>query len=88
MLTHGNDLGNNRVSSPINSKDLGELLEVVSRRFSYREDGVAQPAHAEVIELVIEELNAKLTGQERNVLDDGQTDAPLLVFRELYYSRE
>jgi len=56
MLAHRCDLGNNCIAGPFDTKDLRQLLEVLSCRFSYREDGVAEPAHAQCAQLVIEEL--------------------------------
>lgn len=41
MLTHGHDFGNDRFASPFDAENLGQLLEVLSGRFSYREYGVS-----------------------------------------------
>lgn len=57
-------------------------------RLTDRENGVAEPAHAQTAELLVEELDAELAGKQRNVLDDGQPDAPLLVLGELDNGRE
>lgn len=83
MLTHGHDLGNDCLVGPLNAKDLGELLQVLGRCLTNGENGVTQPAHAQAAELLVEEFDAELRGKEGNVFDDGQTDAPLLVFGEL-----
>ena len=83
MLTHGHDLGYDRLVRPLNAEDLCELLQVLSRSFTNGEDGVTQPAHAQAAELLVKKLNAELRGKERNVFDDGQANAPLLVFGKL-----
>jgi hypothetical protein len=88
VLAHGHDLGDNRLVGPLNTENLGELLQVLCRGLTDRENGVAQPAHAQAAELLIEELDAKLRGKKRDVFDDGQTNAPLLVFRKLNNSGE
>ena len=46
------------------------------------------PAHAEGVELLVEELDAQLAGEERHVLDDGQADAPFVVFGQLDDGRQ
>lgn len=43
------------------------------------EDGVTQPTHAEIAQLLIEELDAKLTGEQGNIFDDSEAHAPLFV---------
>lgn len=83
MLTHGHDLGDNCLVGPLNAKHLCELLQVLSRGLTDRENGVAEPAHAQAAELLVEELDAELRGKKGNVFDDGETDTPLLVFGEL-----
>jgi hypothetical protein len=57
-------------------------------RLTNGEDGVAEPAHAEIAELFIEELDAKLTGEKGNVFNDSEAHAPLLVLGQLNNSRE
>lgn len=79
MLTHGHDFGDDRFASPFDAEYLGQLLEVLSGRFSYREYRVSQPAHAERAELLIEEFHAQLACKKGNIFDDGQPDSPLLV---------
>jgi hypothetical protein len=56
----------------------------VSSGFTDRENGISQPAHAQIAELLIEELNAQLTGEERDVLDNRKSYSPLLILGELY----
>jgi hypothetical protein len=60
----------------------------VSSRFTNGEDGVSQPAHAEVAKLLIEELDTKLASQKGNVLDNGKSYSPLLILSELYDCRK
>lgn len=88
MVTHGHNLGNDRLARPLDPKYLGQLLEVVGCRLSDREDGVSQPAHAEVAQLLIKELYAKLAGKEGDVLDDSQSNTPLLILSELNDGRK
>lgn len=49
---------------------------------------INEPSHAKGVEFIIKELNTELTGQQRHVLDDCQTHAPLVVFCELDYGRQ
>lgn len=56
--------------------------------FTDREDGIAQPPHAEITQLLIEKLDAQLAGQEGDVFDDSKTHAPLLVLGQLDNSRK
>lgn len=88
MLTHGHHLGDNRLLGPLNAKYLCELLQVLGSSFSDRENGIAQPSHAEITQLLIEELDAQLAGQKGNVFDDSETHAPLLVLGKLDNSRK
>jgi hypothetical protein len=82
VLAHLNNLRDDSLLRPLNPKHLRQLPQVDRRGLTNREDGVAKPAHAEVGELVVEELHAELLCQQGDVLDDGLSDAPLLVFRE------
>lgn len=88
MLSHGHDLGHDRLVSPLDAEDLGELLQVLGRSLTNREHGVAQPAHTQTAQLLVEELYAELRSKKGNVFDDGQADAPLLVLSELDDGRE
>ena len=88
VLAHTNDLGYNLNFGPLDAKDLGELLEVDGRSFANAVDVVAQPGHAQVAELLVEEGLAELSSQQRDVLDDGLSNAPGFVFRELDDRRE
>ena len=45
---------------------------------------IYQPCHAKTVELLIEELDTKLTCQQGHVLDDGQPDPPLGVLCQLH----
>ena len=73
---------------PVNTKDLCQFLEVLSCCLPDGEDSVSKPAHAEVSKLLIEESHAQLLSQERDVLDDGQSHTPLLVFGKSHDRRE
>lgn len=83
MLPHGHHLGDNGFLGPLDTEDLCELLQVLSSSFSDREDGIAQPSHAKITQLLIEELDAQLAGEKGDVFDDGKTHAPLLVLSQL-----
>lgn len=83
VLAHLHDLGDDGLLGPLDAKHLGQLAQVDGRRLADRKDGVAEPAHAEVGELVVKEGDAELLGEQRDVLDDGLPDAPLLVLGEL-----
>lgn len=71
MSAHGHDFWQYRFAGPLHAEDLCELLEIVRRSLPDGEDRVAQPAHAKTTELLVEELDAKLAGQQRDVLNDG-----------------
>lgn len=88
MAAHSHNLGNNLFASPLNAKHLGQLLEVVCGCLADGEDGVSQPAHAQVAQFLVEEFDTKLTSKQRNVLDDGKTHSPLLILSQLYNGGE
>lgn len=71
VVTHGHHLGNDGLAGPLWAKYLGELLEILRCCLTDGIDGIAEPAHAEIAQLLVEELNTKLAGEEGNVLDDG-----------------
>ena len=83
VIAHLQDFWDNRRPRPLHSKHIRELLQIDSRGFSDRKDRVAEPGHAQRAELVVEELNTKLSSQQRNVLDDGLSDTPLFVLGKL-----
>jgi hypothetical protein len=83
VLTHGHHLRNNRGLGPLNTEYLSKLLEVLCSSLSDREDCVSEPAHAEIAELLIEELDSKLTCEERNIFNDSKTHTPLLILSQL-----
>jgi hypothetical protein len=70
VLTHGHDFGNNCIIGPLHSKDLCELLQILSRGLANRKDGITKPAHAKTAELLVKELHAELRGKERYVFDN------------------
>lgn len=88
VVTHSHNLGDDSLAGPLNTENLSKLLQVVSSRFTNGEDGVSQPAHAQVAKLLIEELDTKLASQEGNVLDNGKSYSPLLILSELYDCRK
>jgi hypothetical protein len=62
VLAHSHHLRNNGIIGPLNAENLGQLLQVLGRRLTDREDGVAKPAHAQAAELLIKELYTELRG--------------------------
>lgn len=70
MVAKGHNLRDDGLVGPINAENLCKLLQIVSRRLADGEDGVAEPAHAKVCELFVEELNTELTGKEGDIFDD------------------
>ena len=88
VLPHSHDLGNDGLIGPVNAKYFSELLEILGGCFSDGKDGVAEPAHAQGAELLVKELNAKLTCQEGDIFDDGKSNPPLFIFGKLYYCRQ
>lgn len=83
MLAHSHHLRNNRLLRPIDTENLGELLKILSGRLTDGKDGVTEPPHAEITQLLIEEFDTKLTGKKGNVFDDSETHSPLLVLGQL-----
>lgn len=81
--SHGENLRDDRPASPLDAEDLGQFLEVNGGGLPDREDVVSEPRHAEVAELVVEELDAELRREQGDVLDDGLSDSPLLVLGEV-----
>lgn len=83
MIAHSHHLGDNSLASPLDAKDLSQLLQVMRRCLADRENGVTQPSHAQGAQLLVEELDSKLAGQQWDVLNDGQANTPLFVFGKL-----
>lgn len=79
---------NDSPSGPLDAEDLGQLLEVDGCALTNAENVVSEPTHAKVAELVVEELDAELRREERNVLNDGLSHAPLLVFGKVNDGRQ
>lgn len=82
------DLGDDGSTSPLRTKELDDALDGGGGSLTDGEDGVSEPAHAEVAELVIKELASELLGKKRDVLDDGETHAPLAIEGELDDGRQ
>ena len=76
MLPHTHDLRHNLHLRPINAKDVRQFLEVNGCRFAYTKDRIAQPRHAQVSELFIEERLAELCCEKGDILYDSLSDAP------------
>lgn len=84
VVAHSHNLGDDSLTGPLNTKDLSKLLQVVSSRFTNGENCISKPAHTQVAELLVEKLDTKLAGQERDILNNGKSYPPLLIFSELY----
>lgn len=87
MHAHLQHLGNNSIPCPLHAKDVGQLFEIDCGSFSNAKDCVTQPRHAQVAQLFVKEVDTQLIGQEWNVLNNGLSYSPLLVFREFDYGR-
>ena len=83
MCSHRHNLGNDGFVCPLDSKDFCKLFEIMCSSLTNREDSISQPPHAESCQLLIKKLDTKLASQKRNVFDDGQSNAPLLIFCKL-----
>jgi hypothetical protein len=88
VLAHSHDLGDDRIVGPLDTEDLSKLLQILGGCLADRENGVAEPAHAQAAELLVEELYAKLRRKKGNVFDNGQPNTPLLILGKLDYSGE
>lgn len=69
-------LGNHRLLRPLRPEILDQLLEVVSGGLPDGEHVVDEPRHAEAVQLLVEEVDPELAGEQRHVLDDGQPHPP------------
>jgi len=88
VLSHDSNLGHDGFASPLDAKDLCELLEILCAGLADAKHGVAKPRHAQRAELLVEKFYTELRGEQRYVLNDGQSYAPLLVLCELYDRRK
>ena len=88
MFAHFNNLGQDRLLGPLDAKHIRQFLQVVHGGLPNAEDAVTEPSHTQAAELFIEELHAELGREQGNVLDDGLSDSPLLVFRKLHDRRQ
>ena len=80
---HGNNLGDHRLLSPVGTKLLNQLLQVVGGSLPDSKDMVYEPGHAEAVQLLIKEVHPQLSGQKWHVLNDGQTNSPLCILGEI-----
>lgn len=88
MGSHSHDLWNDGLIRPLDTKDFRKLLEVMGCSFTDRENGVTQPGHTECCQFLVKELDTELTCQKRDVLDNRQSNSPLLVLGKLDNCRE
>lgn len=58
IATHGENLGNDGHTTPLDTKDFSQFAQVDCGRFSDGENGISEPGHAKVTELIVEELDA------------------------------
>lgn len=80
VLSHGHNLRDYGTLSPVNPKYLRKLSQILRGGLSDREDCVTKPAHTEIAELLVEELDSQLAGEKRDIFNDSKTNTPLLVF--------
>ncbi len=88
MLTHLDNLGNDGIGGPLDAEHFSELFQVMCSGLTNGKDCVAKPVHAEVAELLVEEVDTQLAGKKGNVLDNGEANSPLLVLGKLHDGRE
>ena len=82
MLSHRDYLGHDLDFRPIDAENFRQLLQVDDGGLADAVHIVAQPRHAQVAELLVEENLPKLVGKERNVFDDRLTHAPGLILSQ------
>jgi hypothetical protein len=85
VIAHRQHLWNNGGFCPLDAKDVRQLFEIDRGGLADGKDGIAEPGHAELAELVIEKVDAELRGEQGNVFNDGLADAPLFVLGELHH---
>jgi len=88
MTGHRDHFGNNSSPRPLDTEDLDQLLQVNGGGLSNREYDIPKPRHAEVAELLVEELFPKLGSEQGNIFDDRLPDTPLLIRCKLNDCRE
>lgn len=88
VAAHSHYLGNDLLTCPLYAKHLRQLLQVVCSSLANGEDSVSQPAHAQAAELFVEKFDAKLAGKQWDILDNGETHSPLLIFGQLDDGRQ
>lgn len=88
VLSHGENVGDDGLPGPLDTEDLCQSAEVDGGSFSDRIHRVAEPRHTELRKLLIKEANAELLREQRNIVDDGLANAPLLVLSELHDGRQ
>jgi len=79
MTGHCDDFGDNSSPRPFYTKHLDQFLQVDGGSLPDGEYNIPKPRHAEVAELLIEELLAKLSREQWNIFDDRLPDTPLLI---------
>lgn len=79
MRPHVHNLGNDCLIRPLDAKYFSQLLEILGAGLANAENSVSEPRHAQVGQLLVEELDTKLGREQWDMLNDGKTDTPLLV---------
>lgn len=69
--------------APINAKELGQALEVVHGGLADGGNDITEPRHAQVGQLLVEEIDSQLLGEQGHVGDNGEADPPLTILSEL-----
>ena len=78
---HGDDLWNDGLLRPVGAELHHQLLEVVGGRFANGEDVVDQPSHAQRVQLLVEELNAKLTWKNKKINANGKKNGFIQIIK-------
>lgn len=79
MTGHCDNFWDNGPPCPVHPKHLDQILQVDGSGLPDGEHNIPKPRHTEVAELLIEELLAKLSGEQGNIFDDRLPNTPLFV---------
>ena len=76
MRPHGNYLGHNLRPGPLHTEYLRQFFEIDCRGLPNTVYRISQPRHAQARQLFVEEVLAKLRGQQRNVFNNSLSYSP------------
>jgi len=69
---------------PFSAKHGAELGEVGSCCLPNGEHLISKPFHAEIAQFILKEFRAELSCQNGDMLNDRQTNSPLVVLRQIF----